>query len=121
MLRKLSKMKNYKRVAGLKKRQYQHTPVQVLNEIADSLSEGADKYGTYNWRFERLHYSDYYSSTLRHLLAWYSGEDIDQESGLSHITKAIAGLVVLRDAMLNDSVVDDRNLQTTRLDTSLCK
>jgi len=50
-------------------------------------------------------------------MAFYGGEDCDQDSGLSHITKAIAGLIILRDAMLNDSVVDDRYEAITRLDT----
>jgi hypothetical protein len=50
-------------------------------------------------------------------MAFYGGEDHDQDSGLSHITKAIAGLIILRDAMLNDSVVDDRYEAITRLDT----
>jgi hypothetical protein len=110
-------LKNKKREAGLKKRQYHHMPVQVLNEVADAMTEGADKYGTYNWRWEKLHYSDYYSAALRHLMAFYGGEDCDQDSGLSHITKAIAGLIILRDAMLNDSVIDDRYEAITRLDT----
>ena len=66
--------------------------------------------------------SDYTTAiiTAAHCVICYRGMMVrifDQESGLSHITKAIAGLVVLRDAMLNDSVVDDRNLKTTRLDT----
>ncbi len=33
---------------------------------------------------------------------------IDPDSGMSHITKAIATLVVLRDAMLQDKFTDDR-------------
>ena len=39
---------------------------------------------------------------------WWEGADIDPDSGLSHITKALACLVVLRDAMLLDKWVDDR-------------
>ena len=41
-------------------------------------------------------------------MSWWEGEDIDPDSGLSHITKAIASLTVLRDAQLNDKVIDDR-------------
>jgi len=45
---------------------------------------------------------------MRHLADWWEGQDIDPGSGLSHITKAIAGLYVLRDAMMNDMWEDDR-------------
>ena len=45
---------------------------------------------------------------MRHLVGWWEGEDLDPDSGLSHVTKAIASLVVLRDAMLNGKCEDDR-------------
>jgi hypothetical protein len=32
--------------------------------------------------------------------AWWEGEDIDQKSGLNHITKVISCLTVLRDCMM---------------------
>lgn len=43
------------------------------------------------------------------------GEDIDEESGLSHITKAITSLVVLRDAMIQGTLEDDRPPSTPDL------
>ena len=49
-----------------------------------------------------------HDALLRHAFAWWEGEDIDPDSGLSHITKAIATLVVLRDAMLQNMCTDDR-------------
>jgi hypothetical protein len=42
------------------------------------------------------------------MMAWWEGEDIDPDSGLSHVTKAIASLVVIRDAMIQNKWVDDR-------------
>jgi len=41
-------------------------------------------------------------------MSWWEGEDIDPDSGLSHVTKAIASLVVLRDSMLQEKFNDDR-------------
>ena len=39
---------------------------------------------------------------------WFEGEDIDSESGINHLTKAIASLVVIRDGMMRGNAVDDR-------------
>jgi hypothetical protein len=51
--------------------------------------------------------SVYVNATRRHLDSWWEGEDIDPDSGLSHITKAIASLVVLRDAMIQGTLAND--------------
>ena len=50
----------------------------------------------------------YYDACLRHLTAWWEGQDVDPESGLSHLVKAIACLVVVRDCELIGKLVDDR-------------
>ncbi|MCM0035904.1 MAG: DUF5664 domain-containing protein, partial [Burkholderiaceae bacterium] len=52
--------------------------------------------------------SVYYDATIRHLFAWWEGEDLDPDSGMSHITKAIASLTVLRDSMIQGMSTDDR-------------
>ena len=44
-------------------------------------------------------------------MAWWEGEDVDPDSGVSHITKAIATLVVLRDSQINNMVDDDRPIR----------
>ena len=55
----------------------------VMVAIAEAAGYGADVYGARNW--ERGHaYSITYSSLMRHLLAWWSGEDDDPKSGLPH-------------------------------------
>ena len=42
---------------------------------------------------------------------WFEGEDIDPDSGLSHVTKAMTALATLRDSMLMGNWVDDRPLR----------
>ena len=44
--------------------------------------------------------------------AWWEGQDDDPESKISHMTKAIASLVVLHDAMMRGNWVDDRPPKT---------
>jgi hypothetical protein len=71
--------------------------------------EGARKYGRHNYRISGVRASVYIDATKRHLDKWWDfGEDTDPDSGLSHITKAICSLYVLRDAMINGKMVDDR-------------
>ena len=73
-----------------------------------ALAEGAHKYGRHNYRVAGVRASVYYDAMLRHLFAWWEGEDTDPASGLHHIDKMIAGAFVLRDAMLGDMCTDDR-------------
>jgi hypothetical protein len=41
-------------------------------------------------------------------MEWWEGTDIDKDSGLNHITKALACLSVLRDSMIVGNWKDDR-------------
>jgi hypothetical protein len=80
----------------------------VLMEVGVGMQEGGAKYGRHNYRAIGVRGSVYYDATMRHLMAWWEGEDIDPDSGLSHVTKAICSLVVLRDAMIQNKFNDDR-------------
>lgn len=102
------KESNPKDAVGIKKVAFSCVPANVIGEIALGLMEGARKYRRHNYRAVGVRGSVYYDAAMRHLMAWYEGEDIDQDSGLSHISKALSCLVVLRDAMLNEKWEDDR-------------
>jgi hypothetical protein len=105
----MQKDTNPKDVIGTKKwRQFMVVPRQVLWEVAVGMLEGALKYGRHNYRASGVRASVYVDAAIGHLDQFIEGEDIDKDSGLSHVTKAICSLVVLRDAMLNDFWVDDR-------------
>lgn len=80
----------------------------VLMELGVAMLEGARKYGRHNYRVSGVRASVYYDAAMRHLMAWYEGQDFDPDSGLSHVTKAMASLAVLRDATINGKLVDDR-------------
>lgn len=104
----MPKQINPKALSGRKKTRSSFTPVEVLEEIDKGMTEGALKYGPYNWRKTDIEASDYYDSTMRHLRAWWLGEDIDPDSGIHHVSKMITGLIVLRDAMIHGKCEDDR-------------
>jgi hypothetical protein len=99
---------NPKDAVGTKKVPLSTVPAAVVAEVGLAMLEGARKYGRHNYRVAGVRGSVYYDAALRHLMSWWEGEDIDPGSGLSHITKAIAGLAVLRDAMINGKMTDDR-------------
>ncbi len=77
-------------------------------ELGVAMQEGAAKYGRHNYRVIGVRSSVYYDAAMRHLMAWWEGEDIDPDSGLSHVIKAVASLTVLRDAMMQGCNNDDR-------------
>lgn len=100
---------NPKHYAGQKKIPFNDVPAIVLAEVGVGMHEGARKYGAYNYRRDPILASDYYDAANRHLKQWYElGEDVDPTCGLSHITKAICALIVLRDAQINGMCKDDR-------------
>lgn len=99
---------NPKDALGITKTPFSCVPSNVIAEIALGLFEGARKYGKHNYRVIGVRYSVYHDAALRHLSQFLEGEDVDPDSGLNHITKALSCLVVLRDAMLNDMWTDDR-------------
>lgn len=99
---------NPKDSVGIKKVPMHVLSMPVLMEMALGMHEGARKYGSHNFRVAGVRASVYYDAAMRHLGAWWEGQDIDPDSGLSHITKTLSCLHVLRDAMMNDMWNDDR-------------
>lgn len=103
-----TKATNPKDAVGCTKTPMSTVPANVLAELAVAMLEGALKYRRHNYRIAGVRASVYYDAAMRHLMAWWEGEDEDPDSNLSHVTKAIASLVVLRDAMLCHQLNDDR-------------
>jgi hypothetical protein len=99
---------NPKDAIGVLKYAMSYVSAPVLAEIAVGMTEGGHKYGRHNYRVIGVRASIYYDATMRHLMQWWEGEDIDPDSGLNHVTKAITSLVVLRDAMIQQMFTDDR-------------
>lgn len=104
----VSKESNPKDAVGIKKAPISTVSGVVLAEIGVAMLEGARKYGRHNYRAIGVRASVYRDATWRHLNAWWEGTDVDEDSNLSHVTKAIASLIVLRDAMIFDNWTDDR-------------
>jgi len=109
---------NPKHYAGGKKVSFSKIPPRVLGELALGMDEGGLKYGSYNWRDAGVVASDYYDATMRHLAAFWEGEDLDPDSksGLHHLAKAMSSLTVLTDAIYQENWHDDRPPRTPNRD-----
>lgn len=66
---------------------YDLLPRELLEGISEGLAFGAAKYGDYNWA-GGIKYSRCFAALMRHLWAWWSGEECDPESGISHLSHA---------------------------------
>lgn len=108
-IRRAATRENPKDAVGSKKLSFAVLPWRVLHHVALAMLEGALKYGRHNYRAAGVRGSVYFDAVVgRHLSQWWEGEDIDADSGKHHIDKAIAGLMVMRDSMLQGNFVDDR-------------
>ncbi|MFQ5734762.1 MAG: dATP/dGTP diphosphohydrolase domain-containing protein [Planctomycetaceae bacterium] len=79
-------------------------------EIAEAvvMGLGAEKYGPFNWRSEKVRATVYIAAARRHLAQWLDGQDDDGESRVSHLAHARASLGILIDAIATGNVIDDR-------------
>ena len=84
------------------------TPEFILG-MAQVLTKGAEKYGERNWELGNKT-SVPYDSAMRHILAWRSGEDEDEESGCNHLFHAAVNLLMCWYYAENFSSMDDRTL-----------
>jgi len=79
-------------------------PHTALWEVADVFGCGAAKYAPENWR-RGMAYSRMYSSLLRHLFAWWTGEETDSETGHHHLAHAACRALMLLE-MTSDRAYD---------------
>ena len=84
-------------------------PPYAMEQTAWVHKLGADKYGPWNWRETGVCASTYVNAILRHLNAWRDGEDLDPESGISHLAHVACSANILMDAEYCDKLQDDRN------------
>ena len=83
-------------------------PLVALEAAAGAHQLGANKYGPWNWRQHPVAASVYVNAIMRHIKAWDEVEDIDSESGVSHLGHIMACCGILLDAQANGQLIDDR-------------
>lgn len=70
-------------------------PPEAIFGTAEALAVGEQKYGARNWE-KGLMMSRVFAAAIRHLWAWWGGEDADPESGISHLHHAGACVMMLQ-------------------------
>ena len=84
-------------------------PIDAMTQVADVFGFGAKKYFANSYRQgETVAWSRTYGSILRHLFAFWKGEDTDPESGLQHLAHAGTQLFILMEHTTHNKDKDDR-------------
>lgn len=103
---------NPKTEAGSKKPSlFSVIPTAGLLHLGQVMKLGAQKYGAFNWRKSKVPAETYIDAAGRHLLSYHDGEDIDPESGMSHLAHVMACCAILIDADENGMLDDDRPIK----------
>ena len=90
------------------KLRYDLIPPEMLEEAALVLTYGAVKYGDRNWE-KGMAWSRTFGALMRHMWAWWGGEDRDPETGYSHLSHALCCITFLSVYRRRSIGVDDRH------------
>ncbi len=70
-------------------------PKGTVSQVVDVLEFGAKKYAPNNWMLVERHRQRYYDAIVRHLEAWWKGEQKDPDSGLHHLAHVACSALFL--------------------------
>ena len=97
---------------GVKPERYDLIPKLPLDVVARIMGYGAEKYADHNYR-KGYEWSKSYAALMRHLTAFWDGEDLDPESGLPHLGHAMFHCMALLIFAEEHPEYDDRYATTT--------
>ncbi len=99
---------NPKDLLGIKKVQLNLVPPSSTIYQALAMEDGAQKYGPYNWRDNKVIASIYIAAAKRHIDSWLDGEECASDSKKPHLGHALACLGIIVDALETGNLIDDR-------------
>jgi hypothetical protein len=82
-------------------------PRSALIGAANVLQMGKKKYSAHNWR-KGMDWSRLVDATMRHLMLWNEGVDLDEESKLNHLHHSLVNLMFLCEYQEKGLGNDDR-------------
>ena len=86
-------------------------PPEVIEGIAAVLTFGAAKYADRNWE-KGMPWGRCFAAAMRHLWAWWRGQDKDPESGINHLAHALCCIAFLLTYNIRCVGTDDRIINT---------
>ena len=99
---------NPKDTLSITKLDFGLVPSSAVALMALGFTEGALKYGRYNWRLSGVRASVYLAAACRHLFKWWNGEACDPKTKVPHLASAMCCLAIICDAELCEKLNDDR-------------
>ena len=82
-------------------------PYDAVEEVVGVLSAGAIEYGDHNWLLG-FPWMDVYASTMRHMVRWVLGQNLDEKSGRPHLAHAACNVLFLLTYYLRKGGKDNR-------------
>jgi len=82
-------------------------PTSLIMAVGTVFTFGAKKYGVRNWE-KGFAWSRAFGALMRHLWAWWQGENLDPETGKSHLWHAVSELAFLIEFETTQPTYDDR-------------
>lgn len=82
-------------------------PREFLEGTAKAFAYGAKKYGKHNYR-QGIEMTRLLDAAMRHIIAFSDNEDLDKESGQSHLAHAAASIAMAFYMQANKPELDDR-------------
>lgn len=89
------------------KLRYDLIPPEAMEALAHIYTMGAVKYGPNNWE-HGMSWSRIIGALFRHLYSWIKGDEIDKESGKSHLWHVLWNVVALVTYEARKIGIDDR-------------
>lgn len=83
-------------------------PTHAIMEAAGVMTFGAQKYGDKNWMQGDMRVTRLWDAAVRHMVAFFHGEDTDPESGKSHLAHAICNMSMIHEIIRIGCGQDDR-------------
>lgn len=82
-------------------------PSEFIEALGQHYGVGARKYAERNWQ-KGMSWSRCYASAQRHMLAFWRGEEVDEETGTPHVIAAAWNMAALHWYAVHNVGTDDR-------------
>jgi len=112
---------NLKTLAAMGKPGIANVPAIAFFALGQAMTDGANKYGRFNWRASGSTVSVFVDAMARHLLGYYIGEDHAKDSRVHHLAHLMSGAAILLDAELHGVLKDDRMLTNSKTIADMLK